>query len=357
MYIPKISTKRVLGLVMASALAVSGTVAMAGSSEAAVAAVRLTPTTGSSAGGTVVTITGKDFQNAAGTSKVGIVWFSLTACVADAAPAAGDQVLSKSVTSATKVVVTTKALNLTATPKPTVYFICVQNTANDAIIGTSKFTSYLAPFINTGTPLTPVSGSALGGGSVTITGENFTTKTTATIGGKKLTGVKVVIGSGTDATAANGDDTLTGVVPAGTGATAGVIVTSQGGSTTLTPTFNYLDAIKVSPAFGTGTDNDVITISGSGFLVRDFAAAAVLDSAVAVVAAGTNIAVGQPVPVTQLCDTVQVESDTVLSCQLNGALADGAYSVVIITRDGTTATDIGAATAVSRSATYSVSDF
>ena len=62
-------------------------------------------------------------------------------------------------------------------------------------------------------------------------------------------------------------------------------------------------------------------------------------------------------PTTKLCDTVQVEDDNNLSCQVNGAVADGAYSVVIFTRDATTATNIGSATAISRSATYTVSDF
>jgi IPT/TIG domain len=347
---PKISTKRVLGATAAAALALSGVVGVAGSSQAAVtvAALKLSPSTGSSAGGTIVTIAGKDFQSAAGASKIGTVFFSTSTCAV--ANVGTNPAAVTSVISATKITVTTPALALTAS-KPTAYNLCLTDTGDANVIGAAKFTSYQAPTI-TATGLSTTKGASYGGGSLTITGDNFTTKATATIGSYALTNIKVVVGSGVN------DDTLTGTVPDGTGTTLAVKVTTEGGpSAAATQTFDYQDSVAVvAPAYGNGTDNDVIALTGTGFNARTFGAA-VKNSAIALVAAGTNIAAGQTVPVTKLCDTVQVESDTSLSCQINGAVADGAYTVVIFTRDATTAANIGAATAISRSATYTVSDY
>lgn len=351
---PKISTKRVLGLGLAVALAVAGTVTFAGASEAAVAAVKPSPSTGASAGGTIVTLTGKDFQTPAGTSKVGAIFFSTAAC--DISTVATNAATVVSVISPTKITFTSPVLALAATPKPTIYNLCVANAGNSAVVGTAKFTSYIAPFVNTA-GVSSTSGATYGGGQITITGENFTTKTTATVGGKLLTGAKVVIGSGTTASANSGDDTLTGTVPAGTGATLPVVVTSEGGPYTATPTFTYLDSLRVvGNNYGNGTDNDVIALSGTGFASRTFTGSATGATAIALVPAGTNVAVGQAVPTSRLCDTVQVEGDTSLSCQINGAVTDGAYTVMMFTR-AATATNIATGTAISRSATYTVSDF
>lgn len=344
---PTFSTQRVLGVAAAAALALTGVVGLAGSSEAAAAAVTLNPKTGSSTGGTIVTITGKGFQTASGATNIGKVFFSTSACAAAANPSNAATVVS--VISDTKITITTPALALTAS-KPTAYNLCIDNPANSAVNYTAVFTSYKAPTV-TGTGLSTTSGASYGGGTLTITGEDFTTKATATIGTKALTNLKVVIGSGTN------DDTLTGTVPAGTGTDLPVVLTTEGGPVTATQNFDYLDSIKVNaPAYGQGNDNDVVSITGSGFSARTFGTA-VKNSTIALVPAGTDITAGQAVPTTTLCDTVQVESDTDLSCQLSGAVDDGAYSVVIFTRDATTAANIGTTTAVSRSATYVVSDF
>jgi hypothetical protein len=344
---PKISTKRVLGVTVAAALALSGIVGFAGSSQAAVAALKLSPATGSLSGGTIVTITGKDFQTAAGASKIGTVWFETATCaVADVTT---NPATVTSVISSTKIAVTTPGLALTNS-KPTAYNLCLSDTADSNVIGTAKFTSYDPPTV-TATGLSTTTGASYGGGQLVITGEHFTTKATAMIGSLSLGSVKVVVGSGTN------DDTLTGTIPAGTGTTLAVKVTTEGGPVTAFQTFTYLDSVKVNaPAYGQGSDNDVISMTGTGFSSRDFSAATVGKSAIALVPAGTNIAAGQTVPTTRLCDTVQVESDTSLSCQLNGANTDGAYTVVLFTRAVTT-TNIATATAVSRSAAYFVSDF
>jgi IPT/TIG domain-containing protein len=344
---PTFSTKRVLGVTAAATLALTGIVGLAGSSQAAVASVTLSPKTGSSAGGTIVTISGKGFQTAAGATNVGQVFFSTSACAAAASPSNAASVVS--VISDTKITITTPALTLTAS-KPTAYNLCIENVANSAINYATTFTSYAPPSV-TATGLSTTSGASYGGGTLTITGDDFTTKATAMIGGKALTNTKVVIGSGTN------DDTLTGTVPAGSGATLPVVLSTEGGPVTATQTFTYLDSVKVNaPAYGNGTDNDVISLTGTGFSSRTWGTAA-KQSTIGLVAAGTNIAAAQAVPTTKLCDTIQVESDTDLSCQISGAVADGAYSVVIFTRDATTATNIGSTTALSRSATYTVSDY
>lgn len=367
---PKITTKRVLGLVMSAALAVTGVVAVAGSSEAAVAALKLSPATGSSAGGTIVSITGKDFQTAAGVSKVGTVFFSTSTCAI--ANIGTNAVVTKSVVSATKVNITTPALALVSS-KPTAYNLCLADVAGANVIGAAKFTSYAAPTVNDQTAVATagvsvLSGASYGGGTIVITGENFTAKTTAKIGNLPIAGTKVVIGTGTSATATGGDDTLTGTIPAGTGTGKIVSVTTEGGTVNAlvaTQKFDYLDSLKIAPAYGDGTAGNVIQITGTGFLARTFTNGAVptaTSSAIALnVATQTPAVAGTYASAVGAagvyCGTVQVESDTSLSCKvpvLALATKSGAYTVQIV--DGG-ASAIGAVTAVSRSAQYTVSAF
>jgi hypothetical protein len=376
MYTPRVSTttKRVLSLVAASALAVTGIVSVAASSQAAgVPSVKLLPTTGSSAGGTVVTVTGKGFQNAGGTSQVEIVanhgvWFETATCdINHAGTAPSVDATAIAVQSATKLTVTTGVLALVA-GKPTVYNLCIQSTATVAtVLGTAKFTAYDSPFIND--QVTPATAGLSTKTGSAILGDNFTTKTTATIDGKPLTKVKVVIGSGVhDAitpSTTDGDDTLTGIIPAGTGANKTVTVTSEGGATDAivaanAQTFSWLSSLNViAPAYGNGSVNDVITVTGSGFKTQVFAAAAATKSQIYLVKGGSALAAGGTVPLpanSTLCDRVQVETDTTLTCQLNVAATDGAYTVVDVT-DGASAVLIGAISSYSRGATYTVSDF
>jgi len=372
MYIPKISTKRVLGLVMASALAVSGVVAVAGSSEAAVAAVKVSPATGSTAAGTVIVITGKGFQNAAGVSKVGAVYFSLVTCAV--ANLAVNPASAISVVSDTKLSIVAPALALTATPKPTVWNLCIDDALDANVVGTAKYSSYLAPTINDQTAATKgvsvLTGASYGGGTIVILGENFTAKTTAKIGTLPILNAKVVIGAGTTASATGGDDTLTGTIPAGTGTGKTVSVNNEGGTKNAlvaTQLFNYVDAIKISPAFGDGTAGNVIAITGTGFLARTFQSTIltginqsviVLNKTLPLYAIGGAYALAQGAG-GQYCTNIQVESDTSLSCKvpaLAPGTVGGGYSVQIVD-SLTSATLIQAITAVSRSAQYSVSAF
>jgi IPT/TIG domain len=357
MFTAKFSTKRVLGVALATGLALTGTVAVAANSDAAVtvAALKLNVVTGSTVAGTIVSVTGKGFQSAAGASKVGAIYFSTATCATSAKlvnPASPISVVSD-----TKIVVTTPTLALVAA-KPTAYNLCVDDTADANVIGTAKFTSYSAPYINT-TGLSTTSGASYGGDTLTVTGENFTTKTTATVNGLALTGVKVVIGTGTTASGNSGDDTITGIVPAGSGSAKAVVVTTEGGPVSAAQAFAYLDAVKVSPAFGDGTVGNVVTLTGVSFKTRSFASTpTALKSNVALVKAGVSLAVGAAAPAL-LCTNIQVVSDTELNCQLPSVVAAsaGAYTIVIDTLDNAGTPLVAAASAVSRGATYTVSAF
>jgi hypothetical protein len=137
-------------------------------------------------------------------------------------------------------------------------------------------------------------------------------------------------------------------------------LTSTYGNATSTDSVTYVTAIaSVTPAYGNGTILDVITVKGTGFTGRTFGAG-VSKSAVSLVQGGFATTVGGPIPAAgteYMCGNVQVESNTVLTCSLTAAVPDGAYTVLIVDEDATTAGDIGAATAFSRAATYTVSDF
>ncbi len=337
MYIPKISTKRVLGLVMASALAVTGTVTFASSSQAVSSVqVKLSPITGASTGGTIVTITGKNFQTDVGTAQIGTIRFGLVAC---SDTPAGTAATTISITSPTKVVVTTPALTVAK------YFVCVFDVAGTLLVGSSTFTGVLPV---SSLAITPASGPTLGGTKVVVSGDDFTAKTKATVGGKLITATKVVINAGAT------DDTLTGLLPAGSGADAKLVVTNEGGNVEVLAAVDYFDAVKVSPSAGAGALNDVINVTGSGFLAGTFSdTAATGVSQLALIQA--PIAAAGTAPTTRMCGKVQVESDTQLNCQLLTTNTDGAYTLVLFKL--ATATTITNAATIARSANYTVSDY
>jgi hypothetical protein len=367
----KFSTKRVLGVVLVAGLAVTGTIAVAGNSEAAtIASVKLSPATGTSLGGTVVSLAGKGFTTAAGSTKVGKVWFESGACAVVDITVANTAV--STAISPTKITVTTPVLALAPTPKPTGYNVCIANIANTTVVGAGKFTSYLAPTINDQTVaatvgVSPVTGAAGGGGTLTIGGENFTTKTTATVGGLPLTNVKVEVGPLTAVNVADGDDTLTGTVPAGTSATASIVVTSEGGkSPAAGVTFAYLATAKVSPSSGNGTALNGITVTGSGFssLIVDTASVLANSKTSVLLVPAKQTLTGTLTNVAALsgysCASVQVESDTSLSCTLPliaPATASGGYTVVVLTVDGAKAVVPATSTGYTAGASYTVAAF
>jgi hypothetical protein len=347
----KLTTRRVLGLGLAAALAVAGTVTFAGSSEAAAASYTLSPKTGPGAtAGKVITVTGKGFTNGVGASLVGTVDFNSAATCPSAA--GGTAATAKTVVSNTKMNVTAPSLALGTGSTAKTYLLCVYTSASgNALMGSAKYTVYPVPTV---TSLTATSGPSLGGATTTIVGTNFTKASKATIGGTAAT-VKYV-----DAT------TLLATVPAhDVASNVQVKVTTEGGDTAdvAGDNFSFVNAITVSPTVGNGTSGDVLTIQGTALNTYTWSGTLAASSshillvrAGTTLANGTDLSGGAPTGST-LCNTIQVDSPTSLTCQLAGAVSDGAYSVVLLTLNGSSAIVAASSSTISRGATYAVADF
>jgi len=194
----------------------------------------LNPTTGSEAGGTLVTITGTSFIGATSvdfgtTAATELTVVDNTAITADSPAGAG--VVNVSVT----------------TPAGT-----------SAISPADRFT-YTAAAVPTVTGISPTGGSTAGGTSVTITGTNFTDAALADFGTTAV-GITVV-----------NDTTITATSPAGTG-TVNVTVTSTSGTSATSPAdeFTYTAAVAptvtaVSPTTGSTVGSTSVTITGTSF--------------------------------------------------------------------------------------------
>jgi hypothetical protein len=161
----------------------------------------ISPTSGSTAGGTSVTITGTGFTGAT------------------AVTIGGTAVTSFSVTNATTITAVTPAGSAGAAS--------VLVTSPDGTNAANTLFTYVAP--PTVTAITPATGSAYGGTSVTITGTDFTGATGVSIGGTAAT--SVVVSNAT---------TLTCITPAGSAGTASVLVTTPGGTNAANTLYTYL---------------------------------------------------------------------------------------------------------------------
>src|SRR5262249_12241985 len=116
--------------------------------------------------------------------------------------------------------------------------------------------------VATVTSITPSAGPALGGGTVTIVGTNFTSKTTATLGGNAMTSVVV----------ASDGLSFTATVPAHAASSTAVDlkVTTEGGAVTKTAYYTYQNGIVVSPSTMVGSALQTLDISGVGFSAITF---------------------------------------------------------------------------------------
>jgi hypothetical protein len=189
------------------------------------------PNSGSTAGGTAVTITGTNF--AAGAT----VTFGSTA--------------------ATNVVVANSTTITATTPAGSAGTVTVTVTNPGGQSGSlaTAFT-YLAP--PTVTNVSPNSGSTAGGTAVTITGANFAAGATATFGGTAATNVVVV-----------NSTTITATTPAGiAGAVTVTVANSNGLSGSLANGFTYVTpptVTNVSPNGGSTLGGTAVTITGTNF--------------------------------------------------------------------------------------------
>jgi len=261
-------------------------------SEAPPTFVSIVPSSGRTAGGTGVTITGTNLIGATavafdGTSATGILVVSSTSITATTpAHAAG----------AVTVVITTP--NGTAT-------------------GTNAYT-YVSP--PTFTSITPNSGPTAGGTTVTIAGTNFVSGGSfgVTIGGSPAT--SVVRTSSTQ---------ITAVTPAGTGGAKDVVITNNDGQTaTGANAYTYVSP----PTFTSITPNSGPTAGGTTVTI-----------------AGTNFVSGGSFGVTiggSPATSVVWNSYTQITAVTPAGTA-GAKDVVITNNDGQTATGTGVYTYVS----------
>ena len=212
------------------------------------------PTSGPTAGGTAITITGTSFDTGPATVTVG-----------------GTGATGVSVVSATQITATTPA-HATGLADVVVTIGGQSSAANAG----DQFT-YLAPPPPTVTAVNPASGPTQGGTAITITGTNFDGTATVAIGGNAATGVSVVSATQINAT--------TPPHPAGV---ADVVVTVSGQSSAANPSdqFTYLappppTVSGVSPTSGPTAGGTPITITGTNF-----------DTGAATVTVGGSVATG-----------------------------------------------------------------
>ncbi len=189
----------------------------------------VSPNSGSTAGGTSVTITGTNF--AAGAT----VTFGSTA--------------------ATNVVVVNSTTITATVPAGSAGAVTVTVTVN-GLSGslTNGFTYVVPPTVSSGSPST---GSTAGGTAVTITGTNFVSGATVTFGGAAATNVVVV-----------NSTTITATTPAGSAGAVTVTVTVSGLSGSLASGFTYVvtpTVSSVSPNNGPPAGGTAVTITGTNF--------------------------------------------------------------------------------------------
>jgi hypothetical protein len=190
----------------------------------------VSPTTGSTLGGTAVTITGTNF--AAGAT----VTFGSAAAT------------NVGVVNSTTITATTPA------GSAGVVTVTVTNPGSQSGSLTNGYTYVVVPTVSS---VSPSSGTTLGGTAVTITGTNFAAGAGVTFGGAAATNVVVVNGT-----------TITATTPAGSAGAVTVTVTVNGQSGSLANGFTYIappTVSSVSPSSGTTLGGTAVTITGTNF--------------------------------------------------------------------------------------------
>ncbi len=189
----------------------------------------VSPSSGSTAGGTAVTITGTNFATGATVTFGG--------------------------TAATNVAVVNSTTITATTPAGSAGAVTVTVTVGGQSGSLASGFSYTLP--PTVSNVSPNSGSTSGGTAVTITGTNFAAGTTATFGGAAATNVVVVNGT-----------TITATTPPGSAGAVTVTVTVSGQSGSLASGFTYVvipTVSSVSPNGGSTAGGTAVTITGTNF--------------------------------------------------------------------------------------------
>ncbi len=194
----------------------------------------ISPTSGATAGGTSVTITGTGFLTGATVSFGG--------------------------TAATNVNVVGSTSITATTPAHAAGAVNVVVTNTDAQTGTLPNGYTYGNPAPTVTSISPATGSVAGGTSVTITGTGFLTGATVSLGGTAATNVNVV-----------GSTSITATTPAHATGAVNVVVTNTDTQTgTLTNGYTYGNpaptVTSITPNTGTANGGTSVTITGTGFL-------------------------------------------------------------------------------------------
>jgi hypothetical protein len=203
-----------------------------GGSSPAPTVTSVSPNTGSTLGGTSVTITGTNF-------------------VAGAAVTFGT-------TPATNVSVTSSTTITATTPANAAGALSVTVSENGQSGSLASGFTYAVP-TPTVTGVSPNTGTTVGGTSVTITGTNFVSGATVTFGTAAATNVTVASST-----------TITATTPANSAGSVTVTVSESGQSGSLASGFTYAvptpTVTGVSPNAGTTAGGTSVTISGTNFL-------------------------------------------------------------------------------------------
>ena len=192
----------------------------------------VSPNTGSTAGGTAVTITGNELRQ----RSDGEIWRR------------GGNERGVGVAKVQRITATTPAGSVGAVT------VTVTNTGGLSGSLTNGFTYAVLPTV---TSVSPNTGSTAGGTPVTITGTNFATGATVTFGTTAATNVLVVSST-----------SITASTPAGTAGAVTVTVTVGGQSGSLTNGFTYIGlptVTSVSPNSGPTAGGTAVTITGTNF--------------------------------------------------------------------------------------------
>jgi Protein of unknown function (DUF4038)/IPT/TIG domain/Putative collagen-binding domain of a collagenase/Abnormal spindle-like microcephaly-assoc'd, ASPM-SPD-2-Hydin/Fibronectin type III domain len=189
----------------------------------------VTPNSGSTGGGTAVTISGSNFASGA------------TVTIGGAAAAN---------------VVVTNATTITATTPPGAAGAATVTVTVAGQSGslTGGFTFVVKPSV---TSVSPAIGPPGGGTAVTITGTNFASGAAVTFGAAAATNVTVTSGT-----------TITATTPPGSGAVTVTVTNSNGQSGSLANGFTYLSpptVTSVTPSSGSTAGGTPVTIAGSNF--------------------------------------------------------------------------------------------
>jgi len=191
----------------------------------------VSPTSGSTAGGTAIAVRGANFASGA-TVKFGTA-------------------------TATSVVVTNSTTITATTPAGTAGAVTVTVTNSNGLNGTlaNAFT-YVAP--PTVTSVSPNNGTTAGATFVTITGANFASGATVKFGSTAATSVAIV-----------NSTTITAKTPAGSAGAVAVTVTNFNGQTgTLTNAFTYVappTVSSLSPTSGSTLGGTAVIVRGTNF--------------------------------------------------------------------------------------------